>query len=464
MKPVTSTTQLFKSSHLVVIPAGQEYVVYHSLFGHPTMVNQQGLEVLNLFSAPQTPADIRKQYSIPGLSKWLRIFTKNRLLVRHSIHERTLLKRIVQRGIHRIAKGANLTSLGLILEEACNFDCQHCVSLKLLRVSHRSTPNTKRMTMATAKDAIDKFIAFVRRHNHRTLEIYFGGSEPLLNWEVFKGSIEYCQTTYGKEFKFTFSTNTNSSLIDRDRAKYLAKHRVIVTSSLDGLQPVNDVSRQYSSGKGTFQQIIAGWDELGKVRKAVKWFSLTLTDRNIDGIDEPFFEFLESREIPSCTIEPDLIEALKHSSEEVVRTLFQFKEWGKKHGVTVGGMWDKPFNNFFPTDPRPNLFNCSAFTGRGISVLPSGDIVICSYSGIKLGTINDLEAMFASDQLQSFISSRAAGNIPACRGCELEGQCMGGCYLTPEYGDYTGSQAAFNYRCEIFKLATRTLLKSMVEA
>lgn len=462
MRPITNTTQLVRSPHLVVIQASKQYVVYHSLFGHPTVVNPQGLRVLDLFSTPQTPADIKKRYSVLGLKKWLRIFTENRLLARRSVHERTLLKRVVKRGIQRIAKGTNLTSLGLVLEESCNFDCSYCVSMKLIKASHRSNANMKRMTLATAQSAIDKFIVFARQHNRRELEIYFGGSEPLLNWDVFKGSIEYCQAVYGEEFEFTFSTNTNSSLINKERVEYLAKHQVTVTSSLDGPQAVNDTVRRYRSGSGTFAHIIAGWDELGKAKKAVEWFSLTLTDQNIDAIDESFFEFLESRKISSCTIEPDLIEALEHSPEEVVKALFQFKEWGKKHGVTVGGMWDKPFNNLFPTDTRPNLFSCSAFTGRGISVLPSGDIVSCSYSGTKLGTINNLEAMFASDRFQSFISSRAAGNITACRGCEIEGQCMGGCYLTPEYCCYTGSQDAFEYRCEIFKIATRTLLKSMV--
>ncbi len=275
---------------------------------------------------------------------------------------------------------------------------------------------------------------------------------------MLRGSIEYCLETYGREFAFRFSTNTNSSLIDAERAKYLAKRNVTITSSLDGLQRTNDSVRTQLSGRGTFARIIAGWDHLGKARKPVRWFSLTLTDKNIDTIDTSFFDFLKSRGITSCTIEPDLIAPLTRQPEHVVAALLRFRAWGEERKVKVGGMWDKPFNNLFPSDPRPNLFNCSAFTGRGISVLPSGELVSCSYSATKLGTIGDFEGMFRLPAFQAFTASRAAGNIEACRGCEIEGQCMGGCYLTPEYGQYIGSQAAFDYRCALYKLATRALL------
>lgn len=461
MKPITDITKLIKSSHLVVIQSDEQYIAHNSLFGHPTVFNQQGLEILNLFSRPTTPLEIKQKYSIRGLNSQLRVFTENRLLIRPSIHERTLLKRMVHRGIQRIIKGSNLMSLGLILEESCNFDCPHCVALKLLKVSHRSSPNAQRMTLDAAHNAIDKFIAFVRQHGHSTVEVYFGGSEPLLNWEVFTDSIEYCKHQYGREFKFKFSTNSNASLINTERAKFLAKHRVTVTSSLDGLQATNDASRMYRSGKGTYQEIIAGWDELSHVRKPMRWFSVTLTDANIDRLDKAFFEFLQAKGIRTCTIEPDLIEPLNRPASEVVTALFRFKDLGKQHGVEVGGMWEKAYFNMFPPKRHRSLFNCSTFTGRAISVLPSGNIVACSYSGTRIGHINDLEALFASQSFRTFINSRAAGNIPVCQDCELEGQCMGGCYLTPEFCEYTGSPAAFDYRCEIFKLATRTLLKSM---
>lgn len=460
---IDNLTRLVKSPHLVVIKYDLGYVVYHSLFGYPTVINASGFRVLNLFRKPHCPMDIKKRYEVQGLNRWLRTFVDQRFLIREDTNERTILERTVGKAIRRITQGKRLASLGLILDESCNFSCSYCVSRKLIQVSKRSNPKTKRMSWAVAQHAIDTFVTLARKKGRQKLEIYLGGSEPLLNWRVFQCAIKYCKNKYGNEFKFRFSTNTNASLINTDRAAFLAHHQVTITSSLDGPKPVNDTIRKFHSGKGTFTRIVSGWDHLGTKGRYVKWFCLTLTDQNIESINEKFFDFLASRRIVSCSFEPDLICSLTHTPKQVVAALLRFKKWGESRSINVGGLWCKPFKNLFPTNRQSNLFNCSAFTGRGTSVLPSGEIVPCSYSATKLGTINDLETIFQTKQFQAFIATRAVGNIEACRGCEIEGQCMGGCYLTTEYGSHTGSQNAFTYRCEIYKRATRSLLLASVQ-
>jgi len=455
---ITNTTKLVRSPHLVVLQQGEEHVVYHALLGYPTVVNEQGLEVLELFTTPISITGLRERRSIAGLRRWVRTFAESHFLVRRGTNERAALARTVQRTLARIARGKELTGLGLILSEACNFDCGYCVSKQILRASGRSGKAFQRMSWPVAQRAIDAFLRYAKEQKHREVEIHFGGSEPLLNWSVLQQCIQYCIEAYGSAFAFRFSANSNGSLIDAERARYLAQHRVTITTSLDGLKETNDVSRTHASGRGTFDETIAGWDHLGNVRMPVRAFSVTLTDKNIDAIDEAFFDFLTSRRIRSVTIEPDLITPLAHSPEEVVAALLRFRAMGQARGVEVVGMWNRPFKNMFPSSDRLNVFNCSAFTGRGVSVLPSGAIVSCAYSVEKIGTIDDFEGMFRSPAFQSLTASRATGSIEACRGCEIEGLCRGGCYLTPVYGEHSGTQAGFNYRCDVYKLATRALL------
>ncbi len=459
---IDNLTRLVKSPHLVVIKHGLGYVVYHSLLGCPTVINASGFRVLNLFRKPHCLMDVKKRYEVQGLNHWLQAFVGQRFLIREGTNERAILERAVDKVIRRIARGKQLASLGLILDESCNFNCSYCVSRKLIQVSKRSSPKSKRMSWVVAQHAIDTFVTLARKQGRQKLEVYLGGGEPLLNWRVFQRAIEYCKSKYGNEFKFHFSTNTNASLIDAGRAAFLAHHQVTVTSSLDGPKSANDMIRKLHSGKGTFTRIVSGWNHLGIKGRYVKWFCLTLTDQNIESINEEFFDFLASRRIVSCSFEPDLICSLTHTPKQVVAALLCFKKWGESRNISVGGLWCKPFKNLFSTNRRPNFFNCSAFTGRGISVLPSGEIVPCSYSATKLGTIDDLDVIFQTKQFQAFTATRAVGNIEACHGCEIEGQCMGGCYLTTEYGSHTGSQSAFTYRCEIYKRATRSLLLASV--
>ena len=291
------------------------------------------------------------------------------------------------------------------------------------------------------------------------IEVYFGGSEPLLNWELLKKVVRYCLNSLGSQFEFTFSTNTNLGLVDAAKAKFLGKYKFMVTTSLDGPAQVNDKVRRLASGAGTYQQIINGWDNIAKYYQKVEWFCLTITEDNIDGINDDFFDFLAKRGIKSCSFEPDIINPLSRDPGEIVGALLKFKKMGSERGITVGGMWDKPTKNLFEPNVRKRMFDCSAFVGRGISVSPSGDILLCSYSGTKIGKINELDQLFQSEKFRSCILSRAIGNIEACKGCEIEGQCLGGCFITSEYGQYVKSDNAFQYRCEIYRQATRALLE-----
>jgi len=454
---------LVMSPNLILRNFRDGYIAYNSLFGGPVFLNSQCVDLLLLFKRPATLKEIRSKYNVERPSFWVRFFLKGHFLCLHGQDEKKEIANILKEEMFEILKGNRLSSLSLIIDEGCNFDCPHCVSKKLIQVSGRSIGQSHRMSWETARKSIDYFLKFIGGKGKKKAEIYFGGGEPMLNWEVFEKAINYCYSEYGRQFRFTFSTNTNASLIDLERAKFLSKNKVIVTSSLDGPLEVNDSSRYLPSGEGTFKKVLSNWDLQGSSGKPVKWFCLTLTDKNIDGIDQNFFDFLASRGIVSFTTEPDLICPLKKSPSEIVEVLLRFKKMGQERKIFVGGLWDKPLKNLFITDIRKKLFNCSAFTGRGIAVLPSGEIILCSYSGNKFGNISNLRGFFENPELKAFLISRAIGNIEKCVGCEIEGQCMGGCFLTPEYCNLTNSSKAFDYRCEIYKLATRHLLEAAVD-
>ena len=111
-----------------------------------------------------------------------------------------------------------------------------------------------------ANETVDRYLEILRGHGKRVAEINFGGGEPLLAWPVIKQVLEYCRATYGSEFEFRFSINTNASLITPEIASTLKEYRVEIASSLDGLREGNDRVRLTKSGGGTFSQIIRGFE------------------------------------------------------------------------------------------------------------------------------------------------------------------------------------------------------------
>lgn len=448
------------SPHVVMQEVGREYVVYHSLFGHPTRMNAESVQVLRLFSNPRSATALKREYSIEDLDRWVQTFRRKHFLVAETADEREEIRTIVQRECGNIAHGRRFRSLGLVLHEACNFNCTYCISMKMMAASGRSFPKPRRMTLEVAQQAIDATAAYCRSKGKRKLEVYFGGSEPLLNWQVLQRTISYCLERYGTWFDFTFSLNTNASLMTPERAEFLTKHHAIVTTSLDGLEQANDIVRRSASGKGTFRRIMTGWENMKEAGTNVEWFCLTLTDANFDAVNEAFFDFLSERRITTCSIEPDIITPLRREPDDIAAALVRFKRMGLARGITVGGMWDKPFKNMFQTKILKHLFSCSVFTGRGFCVLPNGDLVSCIYSGEKLGSLRDFHSFFASPRYLECMQSHAIGAIPACQGCEIEGQCIGGCALSAEFDQYHDSTRAFEYRCAVYRSVTRQLLAS----
>lgn len=456
---LTDRSILVRSRHVVVLPHGANYIVHHKLLGNPTVVDEQVMALLRVFETPTSVGAARVLQPSRDFRRRVRAFIAAGLLIRRRTDERAAIRRRVQRTLDRVQRGENLMALGLILDEACNFGCDFCLARKLTESSGQ-TSTVRKMPWAIAQRAIDSLVLAARSHNHKTVEIYFGGREPLLNWDVLQRSVEYAVATYGGELALQFSTNTNCSLITKERARFLAKHRVLVTTSLDGLAEANDSVRTHVSGRGTFAEIIAGWDHLARARRPIRMLSLTLTEGNIDRIDGSYFDFLAARGIRTCTVEPDLISSLHRSPAGIVEILFRLRALGRERGITVTGMWEKPFNAMLPSTKAKymNTFACNAFTGTGLNVLPSGAITACSYSARQVGALEAYPTVLASDAYTQLATSRAVGNIAACQGCEIEGTCRGGCELTHEYGENTGSSAGVNYRCEIYRLATRALL------
>lgn len=64
----TDRTILVRSQHVVVLPHGANHIVYHSLLGNPTVVDEPVLALLHAF---ETPTSISTPPSTTALSQLL---------------------------------------------------------------------------------------------------------------------------------------------------------------------------------------------------------------------------------------------------------------------------------------------------------------------------------------------------------------------------------------------------------
>ena len=230
-----------KSDFLQVVSREDDALIWHSLFGNPLIVSLSTVAFLDMFQGPLSIEEFREVYEVDDEQEAIiELLIANHALVPSDFDERALLAQHMRQRATEIPGGQMIDYLGLIMSEACNFRCTYCIHFNNLETSDRIENPKKFMAFDRAKDAIEGYLAVLRRHGRRKASINFGGGEPLLVWPTIRQVLEYCTIHHREEFSFNFSINTNASLITSEIAKALKEYHVSVAVSLDGLGVYND--------------------------------------------------------------------------------------------------------------------------------------------------------------------------------------------------------------------------------
>lgn len=450
---------LIRSSFLRVIEENDRAVIWHSLFGAPKIVSIQTLRFLDLFIQPSSIETVLEEYDLgPDAEDIVGELVADHYLVPEGLNERELLASRMKEYESAITNGSLINYLELIMSEACNFRCTYCIHFNNLETSERIANPKKFMRFDIAKEAIDRFLLILREHHKTLAEINFGGGEPLLAWPVIREVIDYCRSTYGTEFTFRFSINTNASLITKDIAKMLKEHSVEIASSLDGLREANDRVRMTKLGAGTFDAIIGGMDNLAAENYPMQGIAVTVDGNNFPYIDEAIIDWASQRNMKEVRIDIDVVGMIDIPVETIVAKLIRIREYAKRFGIDVAGFWSRAVENLNYSTLESHVAFCGAVRGNSMCVGPSGSIYGCGYSNTQLGSLIQIESFYKPQgSYHNFVRGHLTGAMEMCRGCMIEGQCAGGCNITQEFARAVDS-AKIERMCEFYRGMTRELL------
>jgi uncharacterized protein len=139
-------------------------------------------------------------------------------------------------------RGTETFLLEIFLTNRCNLDCSYCSSRYMIDEACR-----RALTFGQVKKAVDVFAAYLRRAGRREERtIFFTGGEPLLEYEVFKRSVEYIQ---GLKQPFRVRVATNATLLTSERVRFLLDNNIRVFVSLDGDRREHDRHRVFRGGQ-----------------------------------------------------------------------------------------------------------------------------------------------------------------------------------------------------------------------
>jgi uncharacterized protein len=181
----------------------------------------------------------------------------------------------------------NFTALHMVVVTTrCNFCCDYC---------HASSTPSEQKTGDMSLDTAKKVVNMIFRSPSPTIKIEFQGGEPILNWNVVRKIVEYAEFLNRRVQKgLEFVLCTNLTLVDESILKFLKKHRVMISTSLDGPKELHDahrISRNAKSGYDLFMKKL----ELTRNFIARDRCSalLTVTKSNINRLSEVVNEYLD---------------------------------------------------------------------------------------------------------------------------------------------------------------------------
>ncbi len=258
-------------------------------------------------------------------------------------------------------------SVTVILTATCNLRCAYC---------YQNRKQARRMSWETLRGAVDLLLG----SRSRSLELWFGGGEPLLQFGLIRRAVAYAESACPPAKHLQFGFSTNGLLLDDDRTDYLAAHRFQLQLSFDGLPPAQD-----RRAPGSFPGLDT---RLGRLRRRhPTWFAQQLSvAMTVNGANLPLLAgsvryFLRKgvgtvKIAPQVTPDPDWRES---SFEELRRQLGHVFEASRRFHRKTGRVPVSLFrkNGREPGCRRLGRWICGLARGRSLTVDVDGRVAGC---------------------------------------------------------------------------------------
>jgi len=328
-----------------------------------------------------------------------------------------------------IPGGSAIKSMCLHVAHDCNLRCKYCFAATGDFHGERMI-----MPLSVGKRALE----FLMEHSgsRKHLEVDLFGGEPLMNWPVCVGIVEYgreLEKKYGKKINFTITTNCVTLTDDMTEFINREMHNVVI--SLDGRREVHDAMRPTVNGKGSFDVILKNAKKLVAGRGDKEYYIRgTFTRDNLDFLED--VKAIVGYGFDQLSIEPAVLdedspyslkkEHLPRIYEEYDALADFYLESRKKHET-----W---FNFFhFMFDPvggpclRKRINGCGAGT-EYVAVTPDGDLYPChQFVGMDKWKIGTLDEGIQREDLQAQFLGCNVCTKETCKNCWAKYYCSGGC-------------------------------------
>lgn len=335
----------------------------------------------------------------------------------------------------------NFTALHMVVVTTrCNFRCDYC---------HASSISSEQQSGDMSLDTAKKVVSMIFRSPSPAIKIEFQGGEPTLNWKVVKKIVEHAESLNRHVKKgLEFVLCTNLTLIDEPILKFLKKHQVMISTSLDGPKELHDahrISRNGESGHDLFKmKLELARSFVGRERCSAL---LTVTKSNINHLREVVNEYLDLgfNGIFLRALNPygraksewanigysteEFVEAYKATIEYIIQLNLKGKTFVEFYTALLLQRILTPFSTGFMDLQSPS--------GAGISgavydydgeVYPSDEARMLARVGDRKFSMGNLdkdryEDIFNGSIIHKIVQNSCVETLPGCASCAFQMYC-----------------------------------------
>lgn len=329
------------------------------------------------------------------------------------------------------------SSLCLNLANRCNMKCKYC---------YADGGSYGQIEKDMSEEIALAGIEFMRKRRIINHIILFGG-EPLLNSAAIKDIIK----KYGKEF--TYSINTNATLLTEDILKLFKEYNVKVSISIDGSRETHDSQRVFNNSLPTYDVIQRNIDKIPHDLLKDIWARVTVTNRtssiydDIVSIIKMGFTKIDMSFVSGNKDFSEDESVLKLWQKDIKRLVpFSLNEW------LNGNIIIYPFVKIYQSILFGKKAQDTCTAGREMySLQPNGEIVPCfKFSNYPIGYIDD---DIKSSMVAEFEQYKQQVRNIVCDNCWVYDLCGG---LCPK--DFVTIINIQQLRCRLIQYIVKTSL------
>jgi uncharacterized protein len=361
----------------------------------------------------------------------------------------------------------------------CNLDCKYCFFLSKQALYPESN-------FRMADDLLEIYIRQLLESQPEQVTIAWQGGEPtLMGLEFFRFAMELVERHSRPGQRVEHTIQTNGTRLDDGWCEFFKQHNFLVGLSVDGPLELHDVYRVDKGGKGTFDQVMRGWEVLrkhgvecnilctvhaGNVEHAVEVYRFFR-----DGLGARYMQFIpivergDANLIPLANIgwgprgsdpRPLYLQSGNRVTDRSVepkqlgRFLIDiFDEWVRRD---VGRVYVQMFDVTLGAHVgQYSLCVFSPTCGDAVALEHTGDLYSCDHfvePGYLLGNIREahMADMVASARQRKFGTDKQATLPKYCRECDVLYACNGGC-PKDRFATTPDGEAGLNYLCAGYK-------------